>query len=62
MPRNKQVLKGIQGDFQFLRSQHATADALELIALAKVARDNGLRHSPDLVSWPVPLQEAPYPI
>ncbi len=62
LPGNKQVLKGIQGDFQFLRSKHATADALELIALARVARDNGLRHSPDLVSWPIPLQDGPYTI
>jgi hypothetical protein len=58
--------------FAFFRSGRApgitllehlfTAPGLMFIALAKVARDNGLRHSPDLVSWPVPLQDAPYPV
>jgi hypothetical protein len=62
VPRSKQVRKGIQAGFEYLRSQSTTTDALDLIALATVARDNELLHSADLISWPVPLQEAPYQV
>jgi hypothetical protein len=62
LPRKKQVLTGIRGDFQFLQSKHEATDALDLIAMAKIARDNALMHSPELSSWPVPLQEGPYPL
>jgi hypothetical protein len=62
VPGGRQVKKGIEGDFKFLQSQMITIDALDLIAFAKTARDNELLHHTDMVSWPVPLQQAPYAI
>jgi len=62
VPAAKQVKKGIEAGFEYLRSQTETTDALDLIAFATAARDNELLHSADPVSWPVPLQEAPYQV
>jgi len=59
VPRNPQVRKGIEAGFRYLQSQVLGSDALELIAFADVARQNGLLHNADLVDWPVPLQDAP---
>jgi hypothetical protein len=62
VPGGRQVKKGTEADFKFLQSRTSTIDALDLIAFAKTARDNELLHQADMVSWPVPLQQAPYAI
>jgi hypothetical protein len=55
--------KGLEGIMrrvlESLRPHTVALDVLDLITLAKVARDNGLLHSADPVSWPVPLCDVP---
>lgn len=62
VPKGKGVEEGMRRSLDFLRPRTVALDALQLVTFAKVARDNGLLHSADPVSWPVPLGDAPQQI
>jgi len=62
VPKGKEVEQGIRRSLEFLQPRTVALDALHLICFARVARDNGLLHSADPVSWPVPLGDAPQQI
>jgi hypothetical protein len=62
VPKGKEVENGVRRSLQSIRPHTVALNALQLITFAKVARDNGLLHSADPVSWPVPLGDAPQQI
>jgi hypothetical protein len=61
-PNNPQNKRVIQDDFKVLKKLTKTTDALDLVALSKVAHDNGLLHEVDLVTPSAPLKKNIYQI
>jgi hypothetical protein len=58
VPSSKDNRKGIENSHKYLKSQTVAVDALDLVGLSRIAKENRLRHSADPVSWPAALDES----